>query len=128
MYASAAVFGVGLGGDYMIIPLMTAEIFGMQILGRLLGVILTAGGIAEAVSPWLTGRLRDATGNYSESCFVLIGIALLGAAAVLGLPNREKDRMSTQPILRLGTVKNVAGFQRASALARFDASRAITNF
>jgi len=90
IYASAAVFGVGLGGDYMIIPLMTAEIFGMQILGRLLGVILTAGGIAEAVSPWLTGRLRDVTGNYSESCFVLIGIALLGAAAVLGLPEQRK--------------------------------------
>jgi MFS family permease len=90
IYASAAVFGVGLGGDYMIIPLMTAEIFGMQILGRLLGVILTAGGIAEAVSPWLTGRLRDVTGNYSESCFVLVGIALLGAAAVLGLPEQRK--------------------------------------
>jgi MFS family permease len=90
LYVSAAVFGVGLGGDYMIIPLMTAEIFGMQILGRLLGVILTAGGIAEAVSPWLTGRLRDATGSYSESCFMLVGIALLGAAAVLGLPQRRK--------------------------------------
>jgi MFS family permease len=90
IYASAAVFGVGLGGDYMIIPLMTAEIFGMQILGRLLGVILTAGGIAEAVSPWLTGRLRDVTGNYSESCFLLVGIALLGAAAVLGLPEQRK--------------------------------------
>ena len=69
---------------------MTAEIFGMQVLGRLLGVILTAGGIAEAVSPWLTGRLRDATGSYSESCFVLVGIALLGAAVVLGLPQRRK--------------------------------------
>jgi len=90
IYASAAVFGVGLGGDYMIIPLMTAEIFGMQILGRLLGVILTAGGIAEAVSPWITGRLRDATGSYSESCFLLVGIALLGAAAVLGLPEQRK--------------------------------------
>lgn len=90
IYASAAIFGVGLGGDYMIIPLMTAEIFGMQILGRLLGVILTAGGIAEAVSPWLTGRLRDVTGDYSESCFVLVGIALLGAAAVLGLPEKRK--------------------------------------
>lgn len=90
LYASAAVFGVGLGGDYMIIPLMTAEIFGLQVLGRLLGVILTAGGIAEAVSPWLSGRLRDATGNYSESCFVLVGIALLGAMAVLGLPERRK--------------------------------------
>jgi MFS family permease len=90
LYAAAAVFGIGLGGDYMIIPLMTAEIFGMQVLGRLLGVILTAGGIAEAVSPWLTGRLRDATGNYSEGCFVLVGIALLGAAVVLGLPQRRK--------------------------------------
>lgn len=90
LYAAAAVFGVGLGGDYMIIPLMTAEIFGMQVLGRLLGVILTAGGIAEAVSPWLTGRLRDATGSYSESCLVLVGIALLGAVAVLGLPRRRK--------------------------------------
>ncbi|MBZ5650116.1 MAG: MFS transporter [Acidobacteriia bacterium] len=95
LYASAAVFGVGLGGDYMIIPLMTAEIFGMQILGRLLGVILTAGGIAEAVSPWLTGRLRDATGSYSESCFVLVGIALLGAAAVLGLPGQRKIQQQT---------------------------------
>ena len=90
LYASAAVFGIGLGGDYMIIPLMTAEIFGIQVLGRLLGVILTAGGIAEGLSPWLTGRLRDATGNYSESCIVLVGIALLGAAAVLGLPQRRE--------------------------------------
>jgi MFS family permease len=90
LYAAAVVFGVGLGGDYMIIPLMTAEIFGMQVLGRLLGVILTAGGIAEAVSPWLTGRLRDATGSYSEGCFVLVGIALLGAAVVLGLPQGRK--------------------------------------
>jgi MFS family permease len=90
LYAAAAVFGIGLGGDYMIIPLMTAEMFGMQVLGRLLGVILTAGGIAEAVSPWLTGRLRDATGNYSEGCFVLVGIALLGATVVAGLPQRRK--------------------------------------
>jgi MFS family permease len=90
LYTSAATFGVGLGGDYMIIPLMTAEIFGMQVLGRLLGVILTAGGIAEAVAPWLTGRLRDATGNYSESCILLVVIALLGAAAVLGLPEPKK--------------------------------------
>jgi MFS family permease len=90
LYASAAIFGVGLGGDYMIIPLMTAEIFGIEILGRLLGVILTAGSIAEAGAPWLIGRLRDATGNYRQSCFVLVGIALLGCAAVLALPSRRR--------------------------------------
>jgi cyanate permease len=86
---SAAVFGVGLGGDYMIIPLMAAEIFGVRILGRLLGVIVTAGGVAEAVSPWVTGHLRDATGSYSLSCFLLVAVAVLGAAAVLGLPEHE---------------------------------------
>jgi MFS family permease len=90
LYASGAIFGIGLGGDYMIIPLMTAEIFGIEILGRLLGVILTAASIAEAGAPWLIGRLRDATGSYRESCFVLVGIALLGGIAVLGLPGRRR--------------------------------------
>ena len=90
LYTSAAIFGIGLGGDYMIIPLITAEIFGIEILGRLLGVILTAGGIADAVAPWLIGRLRDSSGDYRESCFVLVGIALLGGIAVLGLPGRRR--------------------------------------
>jgi MFS family permease len=89
LYVSAAIFGIGLGGDYMIIPLITAEIFGIEILGRLLGVILTAGGIAEAAAPWLIGHLRDATGSYRESCIILVAVAVLGGVAVLGLPGRR---------------------------------------
>jgi sugar phosphate permease len=90
VYTFAVVFGIGLGGDYMIIPLMTADIFGLKVLGRLMGVILTAGGIADAVSPWLISRLRDTTGSYSSACFVLVGFALLGAVAVLPLPRHRK--------------------------------------
>jgi MFS family permease len=90
-YLSAAIFGIGLGGDYMIIPLVTAEIFGVEILGRLLGVLLTAGAISDAAAPWLIGRLRDATGSYSVSCFVLMAMALLGGLAVLGLPERRRE-------------------------------------
>src|ERR1700757_5196444 len=89
LYASAAIFGIGLGGDYMIIPLMTAEIFGIEVLGRLLGVILTAGAVADSASPWLIGRLRDMTGSYFVSCVVLVAMALLGGLAVLGLPGRR---------------------------------------
>jgi MFS family permease len=91
LYAFAAVFGIGLGGDYMIVPLMTAELFGMQILGRLLGVILTAGSVAEAVSPWLVGRLRDSTGSYTAGFVALIGMALLGAASIAVLPKGQKS-------------------------------------
>jgi MFS family permease len=90
LFLSAGIFGVGLGGDYMIVPLMTAEIFGVEILGRLLGVIIVAGGIAEAVAPWAVGRLRDVTGTYSVASFTLIGVALLGGLAVLALPNRRR--------------------------------------
>jgi len=86
MYMFAFVFGIGLGGDYLIVPLVTAEIFGIQRLGLLMGVILTANGVAEAVSPWLVGRLRDTTGSYAEGFLVLMGVGLLGAAAAAALP------------------------------------------
>lgn len=90
LLVSAAIFGIGLGGDYMIVPLMTAEIFGIEILGRLLGVIVIAGGIAEAAAPWAVGRLRDVTGSYTSSCFALVGVALLGGFAALSLPDRRR--------------------------------------
>jgi sugar phosphate permease len=90
MYAFVVVFGIGLGGDYMIVPLMTAEIFGVQLLGRLLGVILTAGSVAEAISPWLVGRLRDSTGSYTGGFIALIGMAALSAVVIAGLPKGRK--------------------------------------
>lgn len=90
LYLFAVIFGIGLGGDYMIIPLMAAELFGVEILGRLMGVILTADGVAEAVAPWLVGRIRDTTGSYAIAFLLLIGMALLGAAAVMALPAKVK--------------------------------------
>jgi len=87
---SAAIFGIGLGGEYLVVPLMTAEIFGIEILGRLLGIIVIAGGIAEAAAPWAVGRLRDITGSYSTACSVLVSVALLGALAALALPDRRR--------------------------------------
>jgi len=53
-------------------------------------VLLAAGAIADATAPWLIGRLRDTTGTYSVSCIVLVGLALLGGLAVLGLPGRRR--------------------------------------
>jgi sugar phosphate permease len=90
LYLFAIIFGIGLGGDYMIVPLMTAEIFGVRILGKLLGVILAADGVAEAVSPWLIAHLRDRTGSYSTGFLLLIAMACLGAFAIIALPRQGK--------------------------------------
>jgi MFS family permease len=88
LYAFAIVFGIGLGGDYMIIPLMAADLFGVRVLGRVMGVILTADGVAEATAPMLVGYLRDTSGNYVTGFSTLIGLALLGTVAVFLLPRR----------------------------------------
>jgi MFS family permease len=88
LYAFAIVFGLGLGGEYLIIPLMAAELFGVRVLGRLMGVILTADGVAEATAPMLIGYLRDTTGSYRVGFGVLIAIALAGTVAIAFLPRR----------------------------------------
>lgn len=89
MYTFAIVFGLGLGGEYLIIPLVAAELFGVRVLGRLLGVVLTADGVAEATFPMLVGYLRDVSGSYRAGFLTLIVVALAGAAAVAALPRRR---------------------------------------
>jgi len=83
----AIVFGIGLGGEYMVIPLMAAELFGVRVLGRAMGLVLAADGVAEAVSPVLVGRLHDVSGNYVSGFSLLIAFAVAGAIAVSRLPN-----------------------------------------
>ena len=90
IYVFALVFGVGLGGEYMVIPLMAAELFGVRVLGRTLGVILTADGVAEALAPVLVGRLRDTSGDYASGFASLIGFALAGAVAIALLPRARR--------------------------------------
>jgi sugar phosphate permease len=85
------LFGIGLGGDYMIIPLMAAELFGVKVLGRLMGIVITADGVAEAVFPMLVASLRDQKGSYTIGFIVLIGLALLGAFAIALLPKRRLE-------------------------------------
>jgi len=87
IYLFAVIFGLGLGGDYLIIPLMAADLFGVKTLGRVMGIVLVADGIAEATSPWMVGALyNEATKSYSIGFTALIFIALAGAVIVSFLP------------------------------------------
>lgn len=87
IYLFAVIFGIGLGGDYMIIPLMAGDLFGIKTLGRVMGIILVADGLAESLMPMLVGYLyNDVSNSYSLGFTVLICIALTGVLIVSFLP------------------------------------------
>ena len=93
----ALLFGIGLGGDYMVIPLMAAELFGLRMLGRVMGIVLTADGVAEAVVPMAVATIRDRTGSYAGGFLLLVALAAAGAAAVALLPSRGEADVAAAP-------------------------------
>ena len=92
IYIFAVVYGIGLGGDYMIIPLMAGELFGVRILGRTMGIILVADGVAESLFPMLVGFMHDIFGNYMIGFITLICVALTGAFVISFLPKKSKPK------------------------------------
>lgn len=97
MIAFAILFGLGLGGEYMIIPLMVGELFGVKVLGRIMGIILTADGVAEALTPMIVAKMRDATGSYEPGFILLIALSFLGLLAISFLPGKPKVATTVQP-------------------------------
>lgn len=94
LYLYALVFGLGLGGEYLIIPLMAADLFGTAVLGRVMGIVVTADGMAEALFPWVVGKLRDSGGSYDKGFEMLALLAAVGAIAVMLLPNSRREQAS----------------------------------
>ena len=93
IYLFAVIFGIGLGGDYMIIPLMAGDLFGVRALGRTMGIILVADGIAESVFPMMVGAIYDNAGNsYLPAFMILICVALVGAVIVSFLPKKSQEK------------------------------------
>ncbi len=91
IYLFALLFGIALGGDYMIIPLMAAELFGVRILGRIMGIVISADVIGEALAPVLVGWLRDRSDSYATGFTALIILALMGVMAVSMLPRKGRE-------------------------------------
>ena len=92
IYLFAVIFGIGLGGDYMIIPLMAGDLFGIKALGRTMGIILVADGIAESVFPMMVGAIYEDSGkSYMPAFAILIGVALLGTVIISFLPKKAKE-------------------------------------
>jgi len=88
VYLFATVFGFSMGADYMLIPLMAAEQFGINSLARAMAIILPVNTIGQTWCPYLVSALREHFGNYLAAMSVVFAIAMLGALAIAVMPRR----------------------------------------
>jgi MFS family permease len=84
-FSFAVIFGFSMGADYMLIPLVTAECFGVASLGKILALIIMAYSIGQWAGPWVAGRIFDATHSYDQSWTTMTCAALLGSALIYAI-------------------------------------------
>jgi MFS family permease len=90
VYLFSLIFGFAMGADYMLIPLMAADQFGLASLARAMSAILPTDTIAQFWFPNLVARLRDLLmGDYTQAMLAVFGTAFLGAIAIALLPRHK---------------------------------------
>ena len=88
-YVFGMAFGFGLGANYMLIPLMAAELFGTGSLARVMGIVWPFGQVGQATLPFLVGAMHDSAGNYDAALAVVFAIGMIGAGCIALLPGRS---------------------------------------
>ncbi|HEV2494695.1 MAG TPA: MFS transporter [Terriglobia bacterium] len=91
----AAVFGFAMGADYMLIPLVTAECFGLEALGKLLALLIMGYSLGQWFGPWLAGRIFDATHSYHSAWLIMAAAGIIGGATIYAVsPERGAARLA----------------------------------
>jgi MFS family permease len=98
VYLFAIVFGFAMGADYMLIPLMAADLFGLRSLGRAMSAILPADTVTQYWFPNLIAQLRAAWGSYGSALWMSCVMAALGAVAIAGLRRERREEESAAPV------------------------------
>ncbi|MGA2858805.1 MAG: MFS transporter [Candidatus Sulfotelmatobacter sp.] len=85
VWAFALLCGFAMGADYMLIPLVTAECFGLSALGKILSLIIMGYSIGQWFAPWLTGRIFDIRHTYNPAWIIMSAAAAVGAALIYAI-------------------------------------------
>ena len=84
------VFGFGLGANYLLIPLMAAELFGTSSLARVMGLVWPFGQVGQATLPFLVGAMHDSAGNYDVALALVFAVGMVGAGCISVLPRTRR--------------------------------------
>ena len=108
-WAWAALAGLGIGASFpltLTLPLDAAH--GPADAGAVVGLMLGAGYTITAVGPLALGAVRDLTGSFSTSLWVLVAVAVAFVVSVLPLsPERLRPagRVESDAVARYGAAR-----------------------
>jgi len=89
VWVFALLYGFAMGADYMLIPLVTADCFGLSALGKLLSLIIMGYSLGQWFGPWLAGRIFDKYHTYNPAWIIMSAAAAMGAALIYAIvPDR----------------------------------------
>ena len=91
----AGLFGLGIGGVMMLLPMAWADYFGRESYGAIRGVALSLQVTAQAAGPLVSGMLRDWSGTYTDSLLLFGALAALAVLAALAA--RQPRLRAIQP-------------------------------
>lgn len=86
----ALLYGFAMGADYMLIPLVTADCFGLPALGKILSLIIMGYSLGQWFAPWLAGRIFDTHRSYNLAWMVMSSAAALGAVLIYAIDPHRK--------------------------------------
>ncbi len=78
----AIIFGLGFGGSFTMIQLVTVETFGQRALGKILGIVTLIDALGAAAGTVIMGQLKTSSGSYLLPFSVLTCVALIAVINV----------------------------------------------
>lgn len=101
-YVAVLTFGFTIGNVYMLMSLLTSDVFGYVSFGAVYGLIAMATQMSSGIGPWLIGLLDDLTGSYDVP---LTLVAILTYAAIIPIyfarpPKAVLASLITHPVYR----------------------------
>lgn len=88
----AVIFGFAMGADYMLIPLVAADCFGLRALGKILALIIMADSLGQTFGPVMAGRIFDVRHSYNLAWGIVTIGGVLGAAAIYFISTDRASR------------------------------------
>lgn len=95
LWPAVGLFGLGWGGLYSLLQLLTMESFGLRAAGKILGTITVMDAIGGGVGSWFTGLLYDRFGTYQVPFAVLAALVL--TALLVATRIRPQDVRDSRP-------------------------------